>query len=153
MLNRYPPLDCALARESASARLDGELSELDGVRLDAHLRDCADCRAFAERLAVVTSELRRAPLERPGPAIAFPQRRRLGGLQVAAAAAAIVAAATVSSFALGRALGTQGGPTTTATSAHDLASLRADTLNQHLLAMIRRGQPAGVAKVGRIIFI
>ena len=42
MLSQVPPNDCLRARESISARLDGELSELGVARLAAHLRGCTD---------------------------------------------------------------------------------------------------------------
>ena len=38
---------CARARFWASLRVDGELSELEGALLDAHLGRCADCSAYA----------------------------------------------------------------------------------------------------------
>ena len=45
--------DCVLARESVSADLDGELSELDLRRLQTHLRVCADCSAWAEHVTAL----------------------------------------------------------------------------------------------------
>ena len=47
MLTPVPPTDCARARESASARLDGELVELQAAQLEAHLRSCPECQAYA----------------------------------------------------------------------------------------------------------
>ena len=49
---------CARARFWASLRVDGELSELEGALLDAHLGRCADCSAYA---AGVTGDDRGAP--------------------------------------------------------------------------------------------
>jgi predicted anti-sigma-YlaC factor YlaD len=49
---RWQP--CERAREWASLRADGELSELESVLLDVHLARCDACRAFAlgaERMA------------------------------------------------------------------------------------------------------
>jgi predicted anti-sigma-YlaC factor YlaD len=139
-----PPIECVQARESASARLDGELPELDDARLDAHLRGCAECRAFAGDLAAVAAELRAAPLERPETVVSLPRLRRLPAirLQSAAAAVALVAVAAGSSFALGRALGTSGPASRPAATAADLVSLRADSTQQHLLAMLSRLEPA-----------
>jgi len=160
MLTPVPPTDCMLARESASARLDGELSELESARLDAHLRGCADCSAYAAEIGAIAVRLRGAALERPGQQIVLPRRRVLSGarMQVAAAAAAVLvaAAAAVSSFTLGHAFTAARSSTpqlhgTGATA--DLASLRADTTLQHLLAMsadlepvpaVRPGQPRAV---------
>lgn len=151
MLNQVRPIECVQSRERASARLDGELSELDEVRLDAHLRGCAECRAYAEELAAVTAALRAAALERPEAAVFLPRRGRLQPIRVrtVAAAAALVAAAAGSSFALGRELGTSRVPTQTATTAADVVSLQADSTRQHLLAMLDRVPPPPV-RPGRL---
>src|SRR3982751_4736160 len=58
---------CARARFWASLREDGELSELEGALLDAHLSGCAACREVAAGFAVVTESLRAAPLAQPSP--------------------------------------------------------------------------------------
>lgn len=106
MLTLVPPNECMQAREALSARLDGELPELDGVRLDAHLRVCADCRAHAADVAGATEGLRAAALE-PAPAGLFEPRvrRRLAGPVAAAAASLVIAAATGASFVLGQVVG------------------------------------------------
>jgi len=155
MLTPVPPTDCMLARESASARLDGELSELESARFDAHLRRCADCSAYADEIGAIAARLRGAALERPGQQVVLPRRRVLSGarMQVAAAAAAVVvaAAAAVSSFTLGHAFTTtrsmQRLHGTGATA--DLASLRADTTLQHLLAMGADLEPVPAARPGQ----
>ena len=154
MLNLVPPNDCLRARESASARLDGELSELGAARLAAHLRACDDCRSYASELESVAGLLRAAPLELPEVAFALPSRRRVPGLQIAAVAAAAVAVVAGSSFALGRALGTGSGAST-ATGAvvtgADILSVRADSTHQHILAMVRHLQPHGTLRIGSVI--
>jgi hypothetical protein len=92
---------CARARFWASLRVDGELSELEGALLDAHLARCPDCAEFAVGAAASTAWLRDARLERPAPvtvAIPRPPRR----LAVAVAAAAVlVASAVVAGFVHG----------------------------------------------------
>lgn len=104
MLTPIPPTDCSRARESMSAQLDGELSELGSVRLSAHLRDCSGCSAYALELGGITARLRTSALEQPSRPIALPQRRR--HFQVTArVAAAAVAVAAGASLALGHALG------------------------------------------------
>jgi predicted anti-sigma-YlaC factor YlaD len=104
MLTPIPPTECSRARESMSAQLDGELSELGSARLSAHLRDCPACGAYALELATVTSRLRTAPLEQPERPIALPQRRR--PIRVTArVAAAAVAVAAGASLALGNLVG------------------------------------------------
>jgi predicted anti-sigma-YlaC factor YlaD len=83
---------CDRAREYASLRLDGELSDFERTLLDSHLDRCPSCRRFADDLVGVTESLRNAPLEQPTIAITLPRRRfvALRGIQVGAAAAAIV---------------------------------------------------------------
>jgi len=104
MLTPIPPTDCSRARESMSAQLDGELSELGSARLSAHLRECSACGGYALELAAIASRLRTSALEQPSQPIALPQRRR--HFQVTArAAAAAVAVAAGASLALGHALG------------------------------------------------
>src|SRR5437868_15159132 len=101
MLPSVPTRECTQAREAASARLDGELSELELVRLDVHLRACGQCRHYADEIRTIASGLRTASLEQPRGRILLPQRRRVP-VQAAAAAALVLAAVTGSSFALGK---------------------------------------------------
>jgi predicted anti-sigma-YlaC factor YlaD len=105
MLTPVPPTECSRAREAASARLDGELSELELVQLDAHLGRCAACAEYAQLIATTALELRAAALEQPSEPIAIPRLRRRVRLVPAAAAAAVVAGIAASSFALGGAVG------------------------------------------------
>jgi anti-sigma factor RsiW len=67
--------------------LDGELSELEGALLDAHLARCAACQAVAEGFGASTTALRSAMLERVAPvAVDLPRspRRLLASIAVAA---------------------------------------------------------------------
>ena len=78
---------CERARFWASLRLDGELSELEGALLDAHLARCAGCREITDGFAASTAAVRSAPLERLAPvAIDVPRspRRLLATIAVAA---------------------------------------------------------------------
>ena len=108
MLTPIPPTECSRARESMSAQLDLELSELDSARLSAHLRDCPACTACAIEMAAIAGRLRTAALEQPGRAIELPQRQRFR--VTARAAAAAVAVAAGASLALGHALGSSSSP-------------------------------------------
>jgi anti-sigma factor RsiW len=77
---------CDRARFWASLRLDGELSELEGALLDAHLARCAGCREVAEGFGASTTALRSASLERVAPvAVDLPRspRRLLATIAVA----------------------------------------------------------------------
>lgn len=89
---------CYRAREYASRRLDGELSDFETALLDNHLERCVDCRLFAAELEGIVDRLRSAPLEELQQPIALPSRRRapsriLRGSAVAAAAAVALTAA------------------------------------------------------------
>lgn len=153
MLIPVPQSDCLQAREAASARLDGELSELEAARLNAHLRECAACSVYALELSAIAERLRSADLEQPQLDLTLPRRRALPGIRVAAAAAAVVAVGAGSAFALGHGLGAGRGPAKVQASRPDLAGLQADIKSQHLFAMLRDSQaPRGVAQVGHIIF-
>jgi|SRR5579864_3140748 len=131
MTTLFPSSDCDQAREAASARLDGELSELEIVRLEAHLDGCESCRAVVFALAGTTNLIRGTPSEAPSRPFVLPSRqprRRSLSLQTAVAASVLLAAA---SFSLGRALHPRsssqgGGPTTTLTQA----------ASDHLLALV-----------------
>jgi predicted anti-sigma-YlaC factor YlaD len=83
---------CDRAREYASLRLDGELSDFERALLDSHLERCPGCRAFAADLGCVTERLRTAKLEQPLIALTLPRRRFVAvrSVRVSAAAAAVV---------------------------------------------------------------
>ena len=90
---------CERARQWASLRVDGELTELEEGLLDRHLESCASCRAFAARVAATTELIRATPPEQPE--IAYePSRPRVSRLPVGrrTAIAAIAAAAALGSF-------------------------------------------------------
>ena len=155
MLTPVPPTECMQAREAASLRLDGELGELDSVRLGLHLRDCAECRAYARELAAIALELRSAPLERMRVESFVPRMKPARAFRVqaaAAAAVALVAAVAGTSFAIGRVVGTGGEkPTFTATGTGDAVSVRADSAQQHVLALLSGTQRPAGPSAGRII--
>ena len=88
------PTDCARARESLSAQLDGELPELEADRHDTHLLICPTCSEWAGQVRDVTAWLREAPLEEPAPRFALPRLRRswrVSSAVAVASAAAVVA--------------------------------------------------------------
>lgn len=105
MLTPVPPTECARAREAASARLDGELSELELAQLDVHVAGCLDCAEYAALITATTIQLRAADLVQPEEPILVPRLRRRLRIVPAAAAAAVVAAVAASSFVLGGAIG------------------------------------------------
>jgi anti-sigma factor RsiW len=83
-------LECERMREAVSAQLDGELSELEAIRLRTHLAACESCREFEASADFSTTALRTAPLEPLTRPIALPSRRRISFRMPAAAAAAVL---------------------------------------------------------------
>jgi ferric-dicitrate binding protein FerR (iron transport regulator) len=94
---------CERAKEWASLRTDGELSELESALLDAHLGRCESCRTFAQGAENAATALRSAPLQRPVPIRIAPQRAArpvLRTLQIAAAVAVVVSAGVVAAVSV-----------------------------------------------------
>lgn len=95
---------CDRARRWASLRVDGELSELEGALLDAHLAGCDDCATFSNDADEIAIALRTAPLEWPEPVVLdLPRRlvrhrRSVRLVQSAAAATLVIAAALAGSL-------------------------------------------------------
>jgi predicted anti-sigma-YlaC factor YlaD len=105
---RLHPRSCERAREWASLRMDGELSEFEQALLAAHLEGCAPCADFARSVGAVSRSLRKAEPMRLREPIALPRRRRsFGGLRATAGATA--AAAVVAAIGLGTLIGSVGG--------------------------------------------
>jgi predicted anti-sigma-YlaC factor YlaD len=150
MLTPVPPSDCARARESASARLDGELAELQAAQLEAHLRSCAECRSYAAGIEVITRGLRAAPLVEPTVAAFVPRRRRTGVIPAAAAAAILVAVAG-SSFAIGGLFGRQGSHVPLAATTRSAAL--SGPIDQLVLSAVRSQKPAPFRVSSRIIAV
>jgi predicted anti-sigma-YlaC factor YlaD len=92
----FPAIDCARARESVSAQLDGELPELDSDRLETHLLLCPDCSTWADQVRDATTCLRDAVLEVPAERLAGARHRR--GVRVSSAVALASAAAVVATM-------------------------------------------------------
>lgn len=51
-------VDCVVAREALSARLDGEREPVPSARVDEHLRDCRDCAAWYDKAEAQARQLR-----------------------------------------------------------------------------------------------
>jgi predicted anti-sigma-YlaC factor YlaD len=91
-MGQIPLHTCDQVRELVSLSLDGELSELDGARMQSHLAVCSGCRTYAAGATEASRLLRETPLEELNVPIMLPGRRLAIArrLQVAAAAAALV---------------------------------------------------------------
>ncbi|QBI21215.1 hypothetical protein ER308_17665 [Egibacter rhizosphaerae] len=95
------------SEEQLSARLDGAVASSTAQRLDAHVRNCGDCRACLEGLRAVRDTLRSLPPRQVPPevlrnAAAAGERAELhrshrvhAGVVAAALVAAVVAGAVV----------------------------------------------------------
>jgi anti-sigma factor RsiW len=94
---------CARARFWASLRVDGELSELEGALLDAHLSGCAACREVVAGFAVATRSLRAAPLAQPSPVSVHLRRAPRRFLATAAVAVVVLAGAIAGGLVRGQA--------------------------------------------------
>jgi anti-sigma factor RsiW len=151
MLTPVPPTECTRAREAASARLDGELSELELAQLDVHLAGCLDCAEYAVLIEGTTAQLRAAELIQPEEPILLPRLRRRLRVVPAAAAAAVIAGVAASSFALGGALGShtpQSRPSATTTQ----TSVSGDSVAQ--VPLVRPGEmPAAVRISSKVIAV
>lgn len=82
---------CDRVRAQISVELDGELSQLERAMLAAHVRRCAECRAYGVEVTAFTDELRAAELQvMERPVVVRRLRRAVAGrrwMQVPAAAA------------------------------------------------------------------
>jgi anti-sigma factor RsiW len=82
---------CDRTRFQLSLELDGELSELERLMVDAHVGGCASCHDFALTMTEAVDRIRVLPLEPLARQITLPARRRPAGgvLQLVSVAAAI----------------------------------------------------------------
>ena len=102
MTARTSAFPCDRARGQLSLTLDGELSPFEAAQLEAHLEQCASCRAYEAELGSITRLLRTTPLASPATPILMPRRRQALArrLQVGAAAAAFAVLALGGVFGL-----------------------------------------------------
>ena len=104
---QLPETNCARARESLSAQLDGELPELEVDRLETHLLICPDCSEWAAQVRDVTSWLRATPHEEPAARFALPRLRRSWRVSSAVAVASAAAVVATMFVAPGQRTGAQ----------------------------------------------
>ena len=58
-------MDCEVAREALSARLDGEREPVPSARVDQHLDECSACREWFDQVGRQAQQLRRLVDSRP----------------------------------------------------------------------------------------
>jgi hypothetical protein len=98
---------CEVVRETISAELDGEVSEIEAALARRHRIECADCEQFALSVAHTTDVLRAAPPVQPTRRLMpAPARAVSRGLAVAGFAAAIFVAALLGAGLASRVAGT-----------------------------------------------
>lgn len=61
----YIDMNCEVAREALSARLDGEREPVPSARVDEHLAECPDCRAWLTEVSNQARMLRKLVESRP----------------------------------------------------------------------------------------
>ncbi len=61
----YRGMDCDVAREALSARLDGEREPVPTARVDEHLSGCAECRTWFDQVSEQATALRKLVHSRP----------------------------------------------------------------------------------------
>jgi predicted anti-sigma-YlaC factor YlaD len=142
---------CERARELASLRLDGELSELEEALLRTHQSRCGACHAFSRSLTAFTGELRNAPLQPPRRPFALPRRPRVTTRPMrfaaaAAAAIAVVAGAGTMVAELGSPAGETPPVGVGAAGKTDLLKLRQLRRNELVVASAVNGSAAGVVQ-------
>lgn len=78
LVSDYRSVECVVAREALSARIDGEHEAVPTARVNEHLEGCADCQVWFEGVTVQAAGLHRMA-HRP---VALPPLRpdRTGGL-------------------------------------------------------------------------
>ena len=110
-MGQFSVRDCDRMRSYVSASLDGELSELEQSRLDAHLAACVGCRTYADGAAGAARLMRTTPLEEMQFPVVLPTRRLAAARRLQAVAAAAAVAVTVGlSVVVGNANGPSSGP-------------------------------------------
>ena len=98
---------CEAVRETISAELDGEVSEIEAAFARRHRAECADCEQFALSVAHTTDVLRAAPPVQPSRRLMpAPARVVSRGLAVAGFAAAMFVAALLGAGLASRATNT-----------------------------------------------
>jgi predicted anti-sigma-YlaC factor YlaD len=105
-------VECEVARDALSARIDGEREPVPAARVDEHLEECADCRVWLDQVTVQAANLRRMahrpmalpPAAAQRPLFALP-RLRVGWQRLALLAVGLVQVVIAVAQALGVSVG------------------------------------------------
>lgn len=73
-ISDYRCVECEVAREALSARIDGEREPVPAARVDEHLDRCTDCRSWLEHVTLQAESLQR--LAQPPVTLAPDTRQR-----------------------------------------------------------------------------
>ena len=114
----YGYVNCDVAREALSARIDGEREPVPGARVDEHLESCAECRAWYDQSIAQADVLRRLARQQPVAAVPAASPRRgvsappagIGWQRWALVAVGLAQCAVGVAQAFGVELGLQHGP-------------------------------------------
>ncbi|GAA2800002.1 DUF2275 domain-containing protein [Mycolicibacterium pallens] len=108
-------MDCDVAREALSARIDGEREPVPAARVDEHLTSCDECSAWYARAVEQTQQLRRlagrsqvAAVATPSPSVRTPRPAAGTWLRWTLAVVGVVQVALAVAQALGVNVGTSG---------------------------------------------
>ena len=93
--------ECERAQSLASLALDGELTEVEEMLLEAHLRECGACRLRAREARAVTVALRQAPLEPRERRFELPRRPQVASRRALVLRGGVAAALAALSAGLG----------------------------------------------------
>ncbi len=143
MIDSFSSRRCDRARAQISARLDGELSELEEADLRLHLDGCGRCLEYHAGAVSISGVLRAAPLEQLGFPIAVPTRRRVATrwIQAGSAAAAVLVAIGLGSsqgiLAGHGGLGSAGSSPSPARASTARVYLQSPDYERHLLDSLR----------------
>jgi predicted anti-sigma-YlaC factor YlaD len=143
-MGQFSFTDCGSLREQISASLDGEITELERARLDAHLGVCAACRAYASDAGAAAQLMRQTPLEPVTVPFVLPSRRLALARRVQVGAAAATLVATVG---LGVMLGGSGTPATRSHTRSTAQTVKLQFPEQELRMLHRSSQPRSHARI------
>ena len=153
----YGDVNCDVAREALSARIDGEREPVPAARVDEHLEGCAECRDWRDRSAAQADVLRRlarrqpvtaVPDASPRPGVSSPPAR-IGWQRWVLLAVGLAQCAVGGAQAFGVELGLQHGPHTGA--AHLFNESTAWTLALGVVMLAAAWRPALAAGLSVVL--